>query len=303
MPVFGDVYKTGGSPLLSSQNAANIDVMGGTAYNAMRADGQRVGMFRTAGEAQRAMEMVFGRRPLRWVRDDWAGDIERYVGYGGTPDLNEIWGDFLLLQHQSDLGIQRGGVDALRRWYDTAGNGRYLLQNVAASEPIIDPEHNGFNGRQVITLDSGGPDYMDYVGWALGMVPPFTLIVVATATATLGNLITTIAGGAFSLGVDANRQWSVNNGAVITGPVASTNSADIVVVQQTAATCTLRVNQILVGNNALAPAAATPRLSSAVAAAAFDGSVALIGLTSIVDVTATKVLQSERYCSERYQVP
>jgi hypothetical protein len=276
--------------------------MGGTGYSAFRADGAHVGTFRTAGEAQEALERSFGNRPLRWAQDNWEGDIERYVGYGGTPDLREIWGDFLLVQHQSDLGIQRGGIDALRRWYDTAGNSRYLLQNAAGSMAIIDEENAAFNGRQVITLTSGGPDYMDYVGWALGMVPPFTLIVVAAATVALGSLITTIAGGAFTLGVDANRRWSVNNGAVITGPLASTNTADIVIVQQTATACTVRVNQTLVGNNAVAPAAATPRLSSAVAANAFDGSVALIGLASIVDATGTKVLQSERYCGERYQL-
>jgi hypothetical protein len=248
------------------------------------------------------MEQSFGKRPLRWVRDDWEGDIERYVGYGGTPDMREIWGDALMLWHEAHLGLLKGGIDALRRWYDLAGNGRSLTQNTPVNEPIIDSSNNAFNGRQVITLTSGGPDYMDYTGWALGLVPPFTLIAVATATVALGSLITTIAGGAFSLGVDANRRWSVNNGAVITGPLASTNTADIVVVQQTATACTVRVNGTQVGANAVAPAAATPRLSSAVAAAAFDGSVALIALSSQVDGTGTRALQSERYSGERYQL-
>ena len=131
MPVFGDVVKIGGDPLMEAPEASNVGGMGGTAYNAIRADGNRVGMFRTAGEAQRAMERSFGMQPLRWVRDDWAGDIERYVAYGGAPDMNEIWGDFLLVQHQSELGILKGGIDALRRWYDTSSNSRPLTQNAA----------------------------------------------------------------------------------------------------------------------------------------------------------------------------
>jgi hypothetical protein len=48
-------------------------------YKADLDEGTRLGPYDSAGEAQRAADLIKGAH-LRWVRQDLAGDIEHWVG-------------------------------------------------------------------------------------------------------------------------------------------------------------------------------------------------------------------------------
>ncbi|MHC4814349.1 MAG: hypothetical protein ACYTFN_14740 [Planctomycetota bacterium] len=69
-----------GDTIVESQQTAQGNV---GAFTARNASGTKIGSYRSAGQAQAAVQASHGIL-LRWTRSDLRGDIEHYVGEDNT---------------------------------------------------------------------------------------------------------------------------------------------------------------------------------------------------------------------------
>lgn len=76
MALAGTVTRTMGDTIVEAQQTAQGNVACFIAYGT---DGTAIGSYRSAGEAQAAVNQRFGQI-LRWTRQDLRGGVEFYIG-------------------------------------------------------------------------------------------------------------------------------------------------------------------------------------------------------------------------------
>jgi hypothetical protein len=78
MAVIGTVTRIMPDTTVPAQETAQSN---GAAFAAHAADGRLVGnRFKSAGQAQQAVNQLFGGRLLKWTRRDMAGGAEHWIG-------------------------------------------------------------------------------------------------------------------------------------------------------------------------------------------------------------------------------
>lgn len=213
--IVGAVTRVSPDTIVPSQQSSqgNRAIFSATTAN------QTLGSFRSAREAQVAVEAALGGTKARWTREDLAGRIERYVGRTGRPDPKEIYGVDLLAWSEADGGVvfvPTGGPDILR-WGDRSGN-RNNQVSLAGDEPIL--VEAGLSSRNTIRFEAGQTDQMTT---ALTVDPSqdvtLTLLVapdVAGVDQVMGRVGT---GPALELVLDAGGTINLlSSGAPIVGP-------------------------------------------------------------------------------------
>lgn len=310
MPVVGNVTATGASGFFT-QGLNNIDNTGGVAFIARKVDGQNLGSYRTAGEAINAFRRLFGPTRIQQVRRrDLRAGVENYEIIGYPLDPTEVWQEDLLLWYEPSISLagillQSDALQTIFRVTDLSGGGEFSVQTTPADQPtLVSAGAVEFNGRPVIDFDVLGTQFLT-VPNVVSVGVPFTLIAVATYDAGAGsarNLVEMGGATPFTLGVDVAGNWSVNNGgAPIVDGVASATNATILVVRQTAAGATFRIDGVVVGTNVGVPTASTIQLGGSAAGTAWGGRLALLVVAREADPDDIKILLSERYARERYQ--
>lgn len=137
-----------------------------------------VGTFRSASEAQRAIERSFGRRNIVW-RTEVTGGVERVIGRDSLFTLDDL--DDLLAWWEGDTGVHTlGTTDDVTRWGDRSGQGNRATQTTAANRPVrVASAHAG---QPAVSFTPGSEKFLVS---SLSLPTQFTMIIVAQAISAI----------------------------------------------------------------------------------------------------------------------
>ncbi len=312
MPQVAFVTKTGASRVFQSQQSPqNVGNEVGVGYVLRTAEGQDLGSYRSASEAQAAFARRYGLHRIEsWKRQDLAGDIEHWVATGLPLDPSEIFRDNLVEwvepdRVQGSVLLQDATAETIRTVYDLSGTDNDAQQLAPASQPTRNNADSGFNNRQSIAVD--GTQFLSTPSWptASQLSPPYVVIVVARSTVDDGGdaFVVDTAGDDLHIGGDGAGAWELVVGAttiaaVDTPPLAN---AAILVARVTSTLTEFRLNGASQGSAAVVPASnGTLLLGRGVDFLTGSIAAAMVAVGSY-DANDPLILQAERWFQNRYR--
>jgi len=302
MPIVAYVTRTYADSGSFSQSVHNVGNAGGVAYSLRKADGQNLGSYQSVPDAQRAFRQFYGTSNiLHWKRQDMAGQVEQHVAVGLPLDPSEIWGDDLTMWVEPFLGVSllNSATKTIFQMSDLSGNG-YPCDGPAGEEPVLISEDGNFNDRPTVDFDEVATQRFDVTG--LTVTVPFTMIFVANSLAVPGTRRTLIyvAGTPVIFGTNLAGNWELNNGGGLITSSLATSTPRVITIRQSAVAVELRIDGVVIGTNAAAPANGALTISRS-DGTAWGGRFAMFNLISVVDADDMRVRQAERYAMERFK--
>lgn len=183
--------------------------------------------YRSAGEAQRAVQAALGGTFARWSRQDLPGRVEHYIGRTGRPDPREIYGVDLRQWSEADGGVifLTTGPPKVRLEGDRSGLRNNLTSVVGFEPTLID---TSFGGIPTLVFPSVDAPRMTSP-LQLSPATPLTMsFVAAPAGGAVDRILAQIDTSPLQLLVSAGGTWDViTAGPDISGVAALPGVADV----------------------------------------------------------------------------